>query len=76
MTMYIYFFHAIVWDLLIKCLKITGIVNQETSFIVVMILCTIIVFYISYLCSIIWLKIKDKTCKNNKLYKKIDKIFN
>ena len=75
LTMYIYFFHAIIWDLLLKCLKVTGLVNSRTSFIFVMIICTIVVFYLSCLCSIIWIKIKNKTSKNNKLYKKIDKIL-
>lgn len=75
LTLYIYLFHAIIWDLLLKVLKILNIINEETRFIIVLIIGTILVYYISLLCSVIWIKIKDVTRNNNIIYKKVDKIF-
>ena len=69
LTFYIYIFHAFIWE------RLTIFINNKINVNLIILLGTIVVFILSYICSLLWIKIKNILNKNDRIYRKIDKIF-
>ncbi len=75
LTFYIYIFHAFIIKISFAIFQLIGLINKDTNSNIVILLETIFVFIVSYICSILWNKIWNLINKNNRIYNKIDKII-
>lgn len=76
LTLYIYIFHAMILSIVFNILKVTHIVTEKNSDcrIVIPVL-TVIIFILSYILSKVWIKIWSWINKNNRIYNKVDRLF-
>lgn len=75
LTLYIYLFHAGVLDYILRTSKIFNILTASDDCIIIIPVLISVIFIVCYILSIIYTKIWNLINKENRIYKKIDEVF-